>query len=90
MGYYINFNSNGTILPSKNKADYLLLDGGVEVSKPKKFVRNLICVVENATFDAAAFIYSEEELKAFSNPDDDRPKRWIIYPHAAKLSGYKD
>ena len=40
-------------------------------------------------FDAAGYCYSEEEFKEFSNPDDLRPKRWIIYPYAAELSGYK-
>ena len=89
MGYYINQNLNGTQLPPKHKADYLLLDGGVEIKEPKIFVQGLICVIENPTFDAAGFIYSEEELRAFSDPEDIRPKRWIIHPKAAELAGYK-
>jgi len=88
MGYYINENSNGMKLPNCNKADYLILDGGVEVRCPKKFVRNLICVIENQLFDDAGYIYSEDELKLFSDPKDPRPKRWIIHPNAAKLANY--
>jgi hypothetical protein len=88
MGYYINKNSNGIDLPPGNKADYIILDGGVEISRPKKFVRNLICVIENPNFDAAGYIYSADEFKAFTDPRDTRPKRWIIHPNAAKLSGY--
>ena len=88
MGYYINHNSNGVSLPACDKADYLILDGGAEISKPKQWVPNLVCVVENGMFDAAGYVYSEDELRAFTNPYDHRPKRWIIYPRAAELSGY--
>ena len=89
MGLYINQNSNGTNLPACNKADYLLLDGGKEIFPPIKFQPNLVCVVENGLFDAAGFCYNENEFKAFNDPSDPRPKRWIIYPNAAKISGYK-
>jgi len=85
MGYYINKTSKGVELPSSDKADYLILDGAVEV--PAKFQANLICVVENPAFDAAAYAYSENEFNAFNYPDG-RPKRWLVHPMAAKLSGY--
>jgi len=89
MGYYINQNSNGTQLPHCDKADYLLLDGAVEISPPKEFVPNLICVVENGPFDAALFCYSKDEMEVALNPRDKRPKRWLIHPKAAELAGYK-
>jgi len=88
MGYYINHLSNGELLKATGKAMRLIEDGGREILKPKTFVENLVCVVENMCFDAAGYIYSEAELKAFSDPDDYRRKWWIIYPNAAKLSGY--
>jgi len=90
MGFYINHNSNGVSLPARDKADYLILDGGTEISEPKQWVPNLVCVVENEMFDAAGYVYSEDELIAFTNPHDYRPKQWIIYPRAAELSGYTE
>jgi hypothetical protein len=35
MGFYINQNSKGVQLPHNNKADYIILDGGEEISQPK-------------------------------------------------------
>ena len=38
----------------------------------------LICVVENGFFDAAAYIYSESEYKAFRPTlSDQRPRTWL-------------
>ena len=88
MGYYVNQTSNGVGLPAGDKADYLILDGGKEIPRPKEFVPNLICVVENSMFDAALFCYSKEEMEVALNPQDPRPKRWIIHPKAAELAGY--
>ena len=53
MGYYINENSNGAGLPPNNKADYLILDGAVEIPKPDKWVPNLVCVLHNGIFSTA-------------------------------------
>ena len=86
MGYYINSTSNGTPLPAKNKADYLILDGAKEVEA--KFQPNLICVVENGMFDAAAYAYDESEFNEFNNPNDYRKKIWLVHPKAKELSGY--
>ena len=86
MGYYINENSNGAGLPPNNKADYLILDGAVEIPKPDKWVPNLVCVLHNGIFDAAGYAYNESEFRVFADPRDERPKTWLIYEHAAKLS----
>ena len=56
---------------------------------PVKFQPNLVCVVENFGFDAAAFAYSEREMQEFLTPDG-RNKTWLIVPDADKLSGYKN
>jgi hypothetical protein len=37
----------------------------------------LICVVENATFDAAGIAYNARERDVFLNPNDPRPKVWL-------------
>jgi hypothetical protein len=88
MGYYINQNSNGVQLPPRNKADYLILGGAIEIPKPKEFVENLVCVIENGPFDAALYCYKKSEMDEVKDPQDFRPKRWLICPNAAKLSGY--
>ena len=38
----------------------------------------LICVVDNGFFVAMAVAFSEREVKAFSLPDDHRPKEWYL------------
>jgi hypothetical protein len=89
MGLYVNHNSAGMLLPANNKADYLLLDGGEEIPEPKEFVQNLICVIENGPFDAALYCYKKSEMDIAKNPQDSRPKRWIIYPYAAEITRYR-
>jgi len=89
MGFYINQNSKGVLLPPINKADYLILDGGKEIPQPKEWIENLVCVVENGMFDAAGYVYSKQEFEDWTYKEDNRPKRWIIYEHAKKLSGYE-
>lgn len=89
MGYYINQNSNGAGLPACNKADYLILDGAKEITKPEKWLPNLVCVIHNGIFDAAGYMYDENEFRYFADPHDTRSKTWLIYEHAAELSGFK-
>ena len=88
MGYYIDKTSKGTTLPACNKANNLILDGAVEISEPKEFVENLVCVIENTYFDAALYCYCENEMNIVKDPRDYRSKRWIIHPKAAELAGY--
>lgn len=49
-----------------------------------------VCVKENGLFDAAAYIFSEAEFRAFSYPDH-RPTHWLVMDRAKaeQLSGYK-
>jgi len=84
MGKYINTNSKGEVLPTINKAKELIKDGAKMVSD-EKFLENMVCVVENAWFDAAAYAYSEKEFLLFKEPDG-RKKTWLIYPLAPKLA----
>lgn len=86
MGRYINKDSKGNKLPSLDKVHHLIQDGAVLVAYPK-FQPNLICVVENGYFDAAAYCYSEDEFRAFIRFDG-RAKTWLIHPKAAEISDY--
>jgi hypothetical protein len=54
------------------------------------YQENLVCVIENIFFDAVAYVFSEEEMILFNDPNDNRKKTWLILPNANKLSGYED
>jgi hypothetical protein len=80
MGYYLN----SLDWPADGKTEALLA-GATEIFRPPKKVdptasSMLICVVRNFSFDAAAFIYSEAELRAFNDPKDPRPHNGLLLP----------
>lgn len=90
MGYYIDRTPAGN-LPSIGKARFLLdnVEGAKVIAAPKKWEPDLVCVVENGFFDAAAYAFNRQEMIEFSDPNDRRYKTWMIVPDAAKLSGYE-
>lgn len=80
MGKYVNYTSSGNIGGSASaKCEALIEDGAVEITTPDKFMDNLVCVVDNGFFGAAAYAYSENEFRVFMDPYDGRPKRWFIW-----------
>lgn len=87
MGYYINSDSKGRNL-GLSKVNSLLKDGAI-LATGMEFIPDLVCVVDNGMFEAAAYCYSEQEYQEFANPSDRRQKTWMIYHHAKELSGYK-
>jgi len=93
MGYYIQTDSN------KNKAKYLVEQYNAQemTGAPRSLGDlpsdlGLICVVDNGLFEAAGFVYSDDDLDAFTQPTDPRFKRWLTMPldKAKELSGYQD
>lgn len=81
MGFYLEV--PGTV--TKNKAQLIQqLYNAVPVSQEqaeqivKTAQQAVVCVVENPTFDAAAFCHSPEEFNRFSHPMDDRKKTWLM------------
>ena len=89
MGYYINQDSTGKLLPAINKRRALINDGAKDLNtSTPAFQENLVCVVENPWFDAAAYCFDEKEMEDFIEPDG-RMKTWLVYEHAKKLSGYE-
>lgn len=91
MGYYIQTPS------SFDKATQICaLYDGKQIDKPKSFEqipedKALIVVVQNGFFDAAGYAYDEREFKAFTEPDDSRPKSFVLIDKekAKKLSGFE-
>jgi hypothetical protein len=87
MGKYINQTSKGeTGSSAKSKCDALLADGAVEISEPMTFFDNLVCVVNNGPFGAAAYAYDKGEFMAFTDPSDPRPKRWFVWDKVKQFS----
>lgn len=86
MGLYINTTTDGTVLPRAGKVALLLADGGTIVPTPQQWQENLVCVVCNGVFEAAAYAYSPKELEVFSDITDTRDKTWLIYPSAKELA----
>ena len=86
MGYYINQDSRGLPIGSSaaEKTRSLVADGAKRIGGDE-FVPNMVCVVDNGYFGAAAYCYSENEHYAFSHPDN-RQKAWLQYEHAEKLA----
>ena len=88
MGYYIDFDRQGRYLPSLGKLDTLLSEGGVIIDDTT-FVDNMVCVVDNGNFEAAAYCWSPDILECYRT-EDGRDKTWITLPDAAERAGYKD
>lgn len=87
MGWYINRNSKGQQLEANNKAASLIQDGAkLLFNTPSAWEPNLVCVVHNGLFDAAAYVKTARDFTDFQNPSDDRPKVWLKYEHAEELA----
>lgn len=87
MGYYINKLPNGESLPSNGKADKILssIEGAEEIKQPSQWEEDIVCVVDNGPFEAAAYAFCPEELNVFARPDG-RPKRWLKVPNAKSIA----
>jgi hypothetical protein len=87
MGKYVNITRKGALADSFiDKCEGLLADSAIEIDQPTKWVENLVCVIDNVHFGAAAYIYNEAELKAFTQPDDRRPRRWFIWGRVVHIA----
>jgi hypothetical protein len=87
MSFFIEKDSKGKELPNWNKEDALVMDGAQEIPKPEVWAPNLVCVVDNGLFKAAAYCADQHDFTRFTQTYD-RPTRWFKYLPAAELSGY--
>ena len=88
MGYYIDIISTGEVLPSVGKAEGLIMDGAEELEGTPEFQPDLVCVVSNMFFDAAMYVHSQKEYDFITSEEGYRTKVWLVYPHAAEMSGF--
>jgi len=87
MGVYVNQTQNGALGSSfSQKCEGLLKAGALEVEIPKKYAPNLICVVDNVFFAAAAYLYNENELREFSSSSDKRTKRYFVWDRVEEFA----
>ena len=84
MGYYINQNSKNQDLPAIGKLNALIEDGA-KVIIPNEFEENLVCVIDNGFFEAAAYMYNKDEFDYFKS-DNSRPRKFLKYEHAKELA----
>ena len=93
MGYYIE------VPQPKGKAKQLgdLYGAGIMDTPPETFADvpeglALVCVVDNGPFEAAALCYSDREFAAFNDPQETRPRIWLLMDQAKahELAGYTD
>ena len=81
MGRYINNIGN-----TYNEKINSLIADGARIVDGENFQENLVCVVNNGHFAAAAYAYDEREYKHFTDPSDPRRKTWLVYHKANQLA----
>lgn len=82
MGWYIN----GIGASYSEKVTNLKnVYHGEVVIEPKVWCENLVCIVDNGPFAAAAWIKDQQEFNRFIQ-NDGRRKSWMIVPNASELA----
>ncbi len=84
MGYYINQDQYGNNLPTFGKVAALVAAGATTIESPTCFQQNLVCVVEYNTHEAAAYLYSADEMEYFKK--NTNYKTFLIVPNAKELA----
>lgn len=94
MGYYIN-------TPMQlGKAEYLVDQHDAIVCTQEQAracfndsppTRDVVVVMNNGMFEAAGLAYDISEFEAFTDPEDSRPKTFLVFPYgvAQELANYK-
>jgi hypothetical protein len=83
MGQYINAIEGLAMGPDfESKCLVIKMHGGVETDA-NSFQENLVCVINNGPFAAAAYAYNASEWAEFKKPDG-RPRKWFVLPNASE------
>jgi len=89
MGQYINEIDGkhiGSSFTEKRNSIKNIKDSVEYPGTPKIWEENIVCIIDNGPFAAAAYIYNESELVAFSDPNDIRTKAWFNVPNAEQYA----
>jgi hypothetical protein len=90
MGMYVNLDSKGAGIGQSydDKIESLLKDGAAKIPPPVKWVDDLVCVVDNGAFAAAAYAYDAREMDYFKDTRNTigRRKQWLMYEHAKTVA----
>lgn len=86
MGKYINEIEGVIMGPDFESKCLIIAMNGGKKTEAKEFEENLVCVVDNGPFAAAAYAYSKSEWEVFSAVDN-RKKQWYVLPNAEKYAG---
>jgi hypothetical protein len=86
MGIYIEKLPDGTPLPNKGKARFLLESKtGVRLWDPstdKPLPPGLTCVITNGDYDGALVVFTRQEFLRATEAGDERESVWIVVPWA--------
>jgi len=86
MGYYIQTDEvKGKVAALKNSLDAIEITRDEAEFFVKEDMGAVVCVVDNGIFEAAAYCYSLDEFRAFSRPEDDRPKTFLFVENVDKV-----
>jgi hypothetical protein len=88
MGRYINKTSKEYMLASfHEKCRALENDGAIPINRPEEWVdQNLVVVVDNGAFAAAAYCFSSYEFHRMTDPRDTRTTQWYIWDKVEKFA----
>lgn len=88
MGIYIKDTTKGRIvnLKAANILAELINDGAEPIKEPKEWQDNLVCLVNNGSFGAAAYAYNEAEMDYFKQGYNGRDHVWLLYPNAKEFA----
>jgi hypothetical protein len=91
MGFYVAG-------PARGKAQFIVenIQGKILKECPKTYAdipegQALIVIVDNGSFEAAGFCYSEAEFKVFTDPFESRRRQYILINRGLveEITGYK-
>lgn len=91
MGYYIQGPNLGKAQHIVHNHQGQIVDQETAKEHLNSEDKAVIVVVHNGLFEAAGLAYSQKEFEAFTEPDDTRPKQFVIMPKnlAHELSDFK-
>lgn len=83
MGWYIN-NIGTTFIDKVNTLKNI--HHATVTETPTEWVENIVCVVDNGAFAAAAWMKDQRELDYWLSDKTNRKRVWLLVPNASSLA----